>query len=149
MEIKTVLKDKESQSAHLQKNVKTHKNTILELENVLQDLQANETRLEDKKRQIQSMEKEIELNTTEHGYSVSYMSNSVDDDLQIKHINELDSIKNEYNRLLNRVKGEHEKTKQRLRESEDNKIECLKQFTVAIDQMRAGIKKHHHCGVSS
>eukprot|EP01083_Nonionella_stella_P192216 710732_1 len=87
------------------------------------------------------MMKKNEKKPVHHGYTISYLSNNVDNQVQVKHINQLEGIKNEYNELINKMKNEHERTREMLRETEMSKVVCLKNFTVAIDQMRTQIRK--------
>eukprot|EP01084_Bolivina_argentea_P235696 396528_1 len=110
MEVKQFLQQKESENKSLKKNVRSHNNTIIQLETVLKDLKDSEEKFDDKQKQIQNLNVKInditlhtpisgksvgtnqfeydndeknEKKPVHHGYTISYLSNNVDNQVEV------------------------------------------------------------------
>jgi len=85
-----------------------------------------------------------------HQFTTSYLVNTVEDEMQLKHIQEIEGIKVEYNKLVNDMKDQQnelqiklKETQNQLERTEKSKLELLKNFGEEMDRMRNEIKKQN------
>eukprot|EP00483_Globobulimina_turgida_P005695 UN05705 len=92
----------------------------------------------------------VSTSQTKHHFSASYSTFSMENKTHLKHIGEIEAVKNEYNKFLDDMKGKHKALEQKyldamkaLQDVERSKVVLLSVFNREMDRMRAEIKKYN------